>query len=79
MSGAAPSQGRGKQTASLSDLTRPSGSADELNRREIPTANSGRWYATAMANLLSGPIGAWSAGPGRSGRGWRNFLQGLHP
>ena len=25
--------------------------ADELNRREILTANGGRWYATTVANL----------------------------
>ena len=28
------------------------GIADELNRREILTANGGRWYATTVANLL---------------------------
>ena len=33
-------------------ITGLKGIADELNRREILTANDGRWYATTVANLL---------------------------
>jgi hypothetical protein len=33
-------------------ITGLKGIADELNRREILTANGGRRYATAVANLL---------------------------
>jgi hypothetical protein len=33
-------------------ITDLKGLADELNRREILTANGGRWYATTVANLL---------------------------
>jgi hypothetical protein len=33
-------------------ITGVKGIADELNRREILTANDGRWYATTVANLL---------------------------
>src|SRR6266404_2833538 len=36
----------------LSDLKRCLGISDELNRREILTANGGRWHATTVANLL---------------------------
>jgi hypothetical protein len=33
-------------------ITGLKGIADELNRREIPTANGGKWYPTTVANLL---------------------------
>ena len=32
-----------------------SGSAQELNRRGVPTARGGRWYATTVKNILQEP------------------------
>ena len=41
-----------KAQAPLSGITRLMGIADELNRREILTANGGKWHQTTVANLL---------------------------